>query len=256
MDDRALSPARAGNPTWSRHEGSIRKIEEEDMFQVSALMVLLLGADEKDVEDAIQKFKAAMKSPEASIRAEAVLEVGKTQHEKVQKVIGAYLSTDERSVRIAAKALGAFQEKKPKAVTILAEALPSNAKEPQVQIAILTALRELREKAALAVAYRYLDDKNGNVADAAIEITEAIRSRDSVEPLIKLLKRLIGAGDGFSSGDGSLDAPPDERLQERAQLLDAAAQKALAAITGESFSGAREWEAWWKKNAGSFKVKE
>jgi HEAT repeat protein len=223
----------------------------------AAFVLALLAPDDKEAEDAIATFKSAAKSSEVSVRVEAVRELARMPHEKVIRVLGTVLTTDDKVVRVAAaKALGAFQDKKPKAVSVLAEAIGYNTKEPEVEIAILSALRELRDKAALGVAYRYLDEKNEKIAEAAIGVTEAIKSRDSVEPLIKLIKHLIGAGDGVSSGDGSLDAPPDSRLQERARLLDSAAQKALRAITGESFSSPREWEGWWKRNGATFRVKE
>jgi len=223
----------------------------------AATVFALLAPDDKAAEDAIAKFKSAAKSPDVSVRVEAVRQLGQTEHEKVLKVLASILESEDKVVRIeAAKVLGAYQDKKPKAVSVLAATLGSNSKEPEVEIAILLALRDLRDKGALGVAYRYLDDKNGKVAEAAIAITEAIKSRDSVEPLIKLIKRLIGAGDGVTSGDGSFDAPPDPRLQERARLLDAAAQKALRAITGESLSSPREWESWWKRSGAGFRVKE
>jgi HEAT repeat protein len=227
------------------------------MMWAAAIALTLLAPDDKEAEDALVKFKAAAKSPEVAVRMEAVGELGKTQHEKVLKVLASILETEDKAVRIAAaKVLGAYQDKKPKAVMVLAGALGSNAKEPEVEIAILSALRVLHDKAALGVAYRYLDDKNEKVAEAAIGITEMIRSRDSIEPLIKLIKRLIGAGDGVTSGDGSFDAPPDPRLQERARLLDSAAQKALRALTGESFSTPREWETWWKRSGAVFRIKD
>lgn len=215
------------------------------------------GAEDKEAEEALQKFKTEMKSPEVSTRVTAVTTLGRTQHEKTMKALAACLATDDRTVRIAtAKALGGFQEKKPKAVAILAEALAPNAKEPDVETAIFAALRDLHDRSALGVAYRYLEDKNGKVAESAISVTEAIHSRDSIEPLIKLLKKLVGAGDGVTSGDGSFDVPADENLKARARLLETAATKALAAITRERFSGAKEWEAWWKKTGATFQVKE
>jgi len=227
------------------------------MIRIAAVLLAFLGADDKEAEEAIAKFRLDSKSPEASIRVDAVRELARVQHEKVIRILGSVLSTGDKPIQIAAaKALGAFQEKKLKAVIVLAEAGATSIKDPDVAIAILSALRELREKAALGTAYRYLDDKDGKIAVAAIGITETIKSRDSVEPLIKLMKRLIGAGDGVSSGDGSFDAPPDPRLQERARNLTEAAQKALEAITGVSFSTAREWENWWKRNGATFRVKE
>jgi HEAT repeat protein len=228
------------------------------MMRFSAAILLLFAPDDKEAEDAIQKFKAGMKSPEVAARVQAVTDLGRTQHEKTLKVLAVCLATDDKSVRIAAaKALGGFLERKPKAVALLADALGANAREPDVEVAILAALQALHDRAALGTAYRFLEDKNGRVAEAAVLVTGAIHSRDSIDPLIKLLKRLVGAGDGVTgAGAGGYDVPPDEVLKERARLLEPAANKALAAITGERLSGAKEWETWWKKNAGTFVVKD
>lgn len=222
-----------------------------------AMVLFLMPADEKETEDAIQRFKAAMKSPELATRVVAVGDVGKLQNVRVLRVLASCLVTDDKAVRIAAaKSVGGFQEKKPQAVAVLADGLEANAKEPDVQAEILSAMKVLREEAALAPAYRHLDDKNEKVAEAAIGVTGVVRSRNSVDPLIKLMKKLLTAGEGVSSGDGSFDVPPDEALRERARKLEAAAAKALGSITGEKWSTAQEWAGWWKSNSGTFKVKE
>jgi HEAT repeat protein len=220
-------------------------------------MAFVLGlSDDKEAEAAVQKFKSAMKSPDSVVRVAAVTELGQLQHDRVLKVLASCLVTDEKVVRIAAaKSLGAFQEKKSLVVAALSDALPANLKEPEVQVELLAALKGLHEPAALGVAYRYIDDKNAKVAEAAIGVTETMPSRNSIDPLVRLMKKLVSAGDGFTSGDGSLDVPPDEGLRERARKLQAAASKALQAITGEKLSTAAEWDGWWKRNAATFKLR-
>jgi HEAT repeat protein len=222
-----------------------------------AMTVVLALSDDKEAEEAIQKFKTEMKSPETAVRVSAVTELGHLQHERVMKVLASCLVTDVAFVRIAAaKGLGAFQERKPQATALLAEAMAANSKEPDVQVALLSALKALHEANALSVAYRYLDEKNVKVSEAAIGVTESIHSRASVDPLIHLMKKLATAGDGVSSGDGSFDVPADEALKARARTLQAAANKALQSITGEKWSTAGEWDAWWKRNAGTFKTRD
>jgi len=160
-------------------------------------------------------------------------------------------------VRIAAaKALGAFQDRKAQAASLLAEALAPNAREPDVQIEIFSALKRLREESGLRAGQRHLEDKNLKVAEAAVELMGAVRSKSSVDPLIRLMKRLATAGDGVSLGDGSIDVPPDEALREAARKLQTAASQALQSITGERFSSVGEWDGWWRRNAATFKVKE
>jgi HEAT repeat protein len=221
-----------------------------------AMTLFLALSDDKEAEEAVQKFKSAIRSSDPAVRVAAVTELGQLQHDRVLKVLASCLITDERVVRIAAaKSLGAFQDRKGHATAALSDALPGNLKEPDVQVEILSAMKALHEPAALGAAYRYLDDKNAKVAEAAIGVMEAVHSRNSIDPLIKLMKKLVSAGDGFTSGDGSLDVPPDEALRERARKLQGAASKALQSITGEKLSTAGEWDVWWKRNAATFKLR-
>ncbi len=222
-----------------------------------AMTLFLALSDDKEVEDAIQKFKSTMKSPELAVRIGAVTEVGRLQHIRVMKVLASCLSTDDKFVRVAAaKSLGAYQEKKPLATALLTEGLDPNAKEPDVLISIFTAMMTLHEESSLAAAYRHLDDKNTKVAEAAIGLTGVVRSKNSIDLLVRLMKKLISAGEGYSSGDGNFDVPADEAMREHARRLESAASKALQSITGEKLSTAQEWGAWWKNNASTFKVKD
>jgi len=225
---------------------------------IALTMALMLSlADDKEAEDAIQKFKLEMKSPETAVRVAAVSELCRLQHDRVMRVLASCLVTDVTFVRIAAaKGLGAFQEKKSQATALLADAMVANVKEPDVQVALLSAMKVLHEASALAVAYRYLDDKNAKVAEGAIGITETVHSKSSIDPLIHLMKKLVTSGDGYSSGDGSFDVPADEVLKARARTLQAAANKALQSITGEKRSTAGDWDTWWKHNAGAFKMRD
>ena len=103
---------------------------------LSSLILLLLAPDDREAEEAIRKFRVGMKSPENSARAQAVAELGRTQHEKTMKVLGFCLETDDRSVRIAAaKALGAFQEKKRSVAALLEESLAHKVKETEKEVA-------------------------------------------------------------------------------------------------------------------------
>ena len=219
--------------------------------------VILTGLlDDKEADEAVRAFRAAMKSTEVSARVAAVSELGKCRHEKVLKVLATCLIIDEKEVRIqAADALGQFNVRKPQVCGLLSDALEMNRRSPEVESAILKALKELGEEGALGPAYRYMDDKNSKVAEAAIGILGVVRYKASIEPLLKLMKKLIHSGEGYNSGDGSLDVPEDEQLRQRARQLQAAACKALQSITGEKWSTSEDWESWWKKNAATFKVK-
>ncbi len=220
------------------------------------LFFALAMLGDKEAEDAIHTFRLSVKSGDLAERVAAVEGLGRCRHEKVMKVLASCLTVDDKMVRVAAaSSLGKFDIKKPQACLVLASALEPNAKEPDVQVAIFGALQNLGEAPALATACQYIDHKNGKVAESAIAITGTVRSRVSIDPLIRLMKKLASSGDGFSSGDGNFDVPPDEQLRERARRLQAAASKALQSITKENRSSVEEWETWWKQNAATFTIK-
>jgi HEAT repeat protein len=220
------------------------------------LFLALATVGDKEAEDAIHTFRTSVKSGDLADRVAAVEELGRCRHEKVMKVLASCLVVDDKFVRVAAAtSLGKFDIKKPQACLILAGALESNSKEPEVQVAIFGALQNLGEAPALAAAGQYIDHKNEKVAESAIAITGKVRSKASIDPLIRLMKKLVSSGDGFSSGDGSFDVPTDEQLRERARRLQAAASKALQSITRERYSSVEEWDTWWKHNAATFTVK-
>lgn len=222
----------------------------------AVLGVALLMAGDKEAEDAISAFRTAIKSPDLAARVSAVEELGRCRHERVMRILGGCLATDDKAIRLAAaRALAGFDSRKPQASQILAAALEPNSKEAEVVAAIFTALKNLGEPGSLQTAYLYIDHKDARAAEAAIGLTGAVRSRNSIDPLLRLMKKLRTSGDGYSSGDGNFDVPPDEQLRERARRLQGAASKALQSITGQSLSSVEDWEAWWKRNAGSFTLK-
>ena len=225
-------------------------------MRMLTLALVLANSDDRAAEEALQAFKTGIRSPELNVRVAAVSELGACRHERTMRVLAGCLVTDDKAVRVAAaRALGAFDLKKPQASVMLAEGLVPNGREPEVQAAILKGLKDLGQESALVQAYRFLDDRNLSVAEAAVEITGAVRSRSSVDPLIRLMRKQASAGDGYTSGDGRFDVPPDEQLRERGRKLQAAAVKALQSITAEKWSTAGEWEAWWKRNSATFRVK-
>jgi HEAT repeat protein len=223
-------------------------------------LLALLGPDEKEADDALQKFKAAIKTSDVNARMQAVAQLGEVHHEKVMRALAQYLTTDEKGVRVVAvKAIGKFDIKKSLAVSLLAAALPANTMEVEVEEAIFTAFKELSDPSALPTAYQYFETKQEKVAEASIRLTGEIKSRNSIDPLLKLLKKLQNAGEAVGgSGTGTYGGqvvPADAELRARAQRLTAAAMKALELITGEKFGNLHDWDAWWKKNAAAFHVK-
>jgi HEAT repeat protein len=215
----------------------------------------LLAVDDKEADDAISRFKAAFKSTDVNARIEAITVLGAVQHEKVVKVLGNFLTTDEKGVRVeAVRSLGR-SEKKSLAATLLSAALSGNAGEPEVQERIFVALGALGDPASLPTAYPYFETKTTKVGEAAIHLTAEIRSRNSIDPLLKLMKKLENAGEASAQGVNGQSIPANASQRERAKQLTAAAVAALEAITQEKFTTTSDWNNWWRKNSATFKVK-
>ncbi|MBI2931028.1 MAG: hypothetical protein HYY16_05205, partial [Planctomycetes bacterium] len=98
------------------------------------------------------------------------------------------------------------------------------------------------------------------------------KSKDSIPPLVDLVRELeaIHDGDFGASGTGgsqpgqppgSNTPPPsqskgyDDKQKRKLEVLPAAIA-ALRRITGQDFEKAVEWTGWWAKNAKTFKEPE
>ena len=246
-----------------------------------ALVSPLAGPDDKEAEDAVEKFKTAYKSRSAEERAAAVADLAKVKHAKVLSKLAALVQVDDVAVRkAAAGGLGGFTtELRSKAGAALVAALAPNAKDEEVVLAIYAALGKLQDENALPSVHRAFDEKDLDVAKAAIDASGDIRGRISIEVLIELLKDLDpGKKDGRVPGGNTTGVPGgnvpggnvpgvgglpgipggggnDPKAKRRKELVPAA-KKALAAITKEKWSTTGEWEIWWGRNKATFKVEK
>lgn len=264
------------------------------MLRFASLVALVLAplsaaaqddkAADKAAEEALDKFKEAYKSKNAEERAAAVFNLSKTEHPRILNKLGQLLLADMDTVRIAAaNGLAEAKEKsnKPKAAAHLLAAIGPNAaaKDGNVVTAIYAALGKLREEAALPAVHGAFEHKDVAQAKAAIECAGNIRSRNSIEPLLKLADEydpkgnknsnkkpggtgvpggsgLPGAGGGGVSaggvnvpGGGGTD-PKTKRSKETFPTI----MKALQTITKEKWSTAEEWGIWWERKKATFKV--
>jgi len=232
------------------------------------LLLLALQAGDAEAGAALEKFRIAFKAKEAEERAAAVTELAKTQHEKVVVRLGQLLTQDQKEVRMAAaRGLGAVSvaDLKQKAVNHLAKALAPNAAEVNVAIAIVDALEEIAPNAGLVVLHQHFTSPAIPVARTAIEVAERFKRRESVPPLVALVKYLEvasrealnvgpeGRREVVGGGLPGAGAPVDPEAPRREKVLKPAALKALETITKKSFKTAREWETWWKEKGADFK---
>ncbi|HVR87156.1 MAG TPA: HEAT repeat domain-containing protein [Planctomycetota bacterium] len=228
----------------------------------------LLGADQ-ETEDALKAFDKGYRNPDAHARAGAVLELARTQNIAIMSKLAEFLTADEAPVRIAAaKGLGDFKENKPKAAGVLMSALGVDAKEFDVVAAILTALGTLGDPSGLSTIHQHFSSKEPKDAEhlvpkSAILAAGLARSRDSLEPLMELLKEELKAtgttGNDKSTkntGGGVRGIPGGgtNPQKDRAKALIPSVIKALQAITREKWATAKEWEIWWEHHKDNFVV--
>ena len=232
-------------------------------------LILLLALQADDPTKALDAFKTAYKSKEVAERAAAVTELAKTEHEKVLATLAKLLVVDDKAVRIAAaKGMGDLRQTdlRKKAVTYLSKAIPPNAAEVDVILAVVETLELIGPGVGLAVLHQHFVWPTIPVAEGAVIAAGKLKKRESVQPLITLLKVLqlssreaqnVGPGGktvtggglpGVSGGAVDPDAP------KREKAITPLAHRSLEQITKMSFKTWKEWETWWKEKGPDFEV--
>jgi hypothetical protein len=220
-------------------------------------------ADDKTVDEALEKFKTDYKAKEAGARATAVMELAKTSHDKVLARLGQILdSQEDKEVRVAAaKGLGSAGENKKKAAQVLIAATQPNAKEPFVLAAILEALGKIGDQIACPTVESHFKSKNATVLKAAVEAAGDLKSRGSAHPLIELLKNLEeGAKEAPAFGNNNNNnnagvgnrGMTDDMARERERVVKPVLLKVLANLTKCGFTMAKEYEDWWRSDGAKF----
>jgi HEAT repeat protein len=139
------------------------------------------AGDDKEVEEAIHRFKKGMNNPSAPARATAVTELSSTKTEKTAAMLGNLLGADTEPVRkAAALGLGGFTDYKKIVTPMLLNGLNINAKEPKVMEAIFQGLGKLDDETALPTIHKYFEDKDKDVASAALLSAAEIRTVGSI----------------------------------------------------------------------------
>jgi hypothetical protein len=231
------------------------------------LLLALLQAD--DPQKALDAFKTAYKSKEVAERAAAVAELAKTEHEKVLAKLAQLLVVDDKTVRIAAaKGMGDLRQTdlRKKAVGYLSKAVPPNAAEVDVIVALIETLELIGPGVGLAVLHQHFLWPQIPVGEGAVIAAGKLKRKESVQPLITLLKLVqiasreaqnVGPGGktvtggglpGVSGGAVDPDAP------KREKILTPLATRSLEQITKMSFKTWKEWETWWKEKGPDFEV--
>ena len=226
---------------------------------ILALVLLLQAADDKAaVDEAIKRFNKAYANPNASARATAVTELGGTKHDRTLKMIIPLVSADVSDVRAAAaSALAGFGDWKKLVTPSLQGAMQSNAKDPKVQKAILTALGKLADPLGLPTIHGNFREPSMTVTTAAIEATGLARQKESMDALLELQKDVQKWLKNKQSGPYRKDDGQQGDDNEAKTRLDSVQKliiKAYQDITKEKWATANEWEIWWGKKKANFEV--
>jgi len=224
------------------------------------LLLALVGGNDKDAEDALERFKTAYKNTSAAGRASAVTELSRTPHEKTLVKLEGILGTEEMPVRIAAaKGMGNYTDYKKKVTPVLIGALAATNKDTMdLAIAILDALGKLGDESALATLQQHFDDKEAKIAQAALIAAGDLKSSKAIDPIIEIMKKYekitnADKNDKKAKKDNgggvvSLPGGGDDPQKKLAKDVLPTCIKALTAITKEKWTTSQEWIIWWGRH--------
>jgi HEAT repeat protein len=228
-------------------------------FLLAGLLSARAADDNKDVEESLHQFKKAMANPSAPARAAAVADLARTPSEKAAVAIGSLIGSEADPVKIAAaEGLGNFHDYKKVAVPLLLAGLNANAKEPKVLEAIFKGLGKLSDPDTLSTIHKYFEDKDADVAKAALMSAAEIRNVSSIDIMITLMKKYEKIDEQAKKGGGGYginvpNAGADPKGKLAKDVLPTII-KALQTITKEKWATTKEWEIWWNKYKATFKI--
>jgi HEAT repeat protein len=184
----------------------------------------------------LDDFKKAPKTSDEE-KAAAVKILARQKDPRLLNALIPLLADPNTVARIdAIKAIGAYA-KNPVASQALVSALKAAHKEPEVEVAALKALGQVKDWSTAPTVIDFFNDGEPGVDKAAIAAAGEIKSPDFVKELIDILRdtgRRGGRRGNAVGGGGN-------------RRHHAEAQQALEAITGEAkAASAEDWENWWK----------
>jgi len=215
------------------------------------------AVDEKTAEKAVRSFNAfprAKHSEEEYI--EALNAMAETVHSRTLNRLAAIVgsSSEAPKVRIAAALkMGEMAPLKKQAAAALSGAYSSASQAPAVQLIILQALGMTKDSGALSCIHRAFEEKDPDLVRRAVASAGIIKHPNSVDAILTLLSRLEKQIQ--AAGDGPKPAPADGKPVDVDSLKETAdaCNKALAAITGQSFASSAAWQDWWNRNRSTIK---
>lgn len=220
------------------------------------MLALLLCVVPQDPAARLEAFRAALKEAGADLEKQVVAFEGLAG--------AADPAIRDEAVKYVKKTRGTVRQA---AARVLID-YPDDADATDVLLSALKAEGDLSARVGITdvIAVTCPDDDakkiaalyghpDAEVAAAALEGTERVRSADLVEPLIKVAAYLESVPEPQEENDyyrAKFQNLPE--VQRRKQLCLAPAIGALRSLTGQSLTKAQEWADWWAGNKSDFKV--
>lgn len=233
--------------------------------------------DDAILRDALRKFNDEFTRSGSGDdeKITAVRALAQYRSDRVVRALSPSLTHGSLKVRMAvARELGGFHNvaAAPEALVVALKTYESTGKKTDgIRIFALRSLGQLKSKDAAPDVDRLILDRSQWVSKAAIDASGLIRSRTSIEPLLKALRRVEGPEGNGEIGINPLadELPPvtvqalvKQSLLEKVRppserdVLAEPIVGSLKLITRASCAGAKDWEGWWSKNRATFKVPE
>lgn len=225
---------------------------------------------EKEAKKMIGEFqKTLSKATTDDDRVTAIHVLGGTRHPKILDILKKLLVGYSPAINTAAAEEVGQYSKSQDAAEALTQAIKSSNKNKDMIKTYFKALGQVRFYGSAKFIQGYFQFPDEEVSRAAIETAAAIRSRESIEPLIMFLleleqKDLMFKQKPTPPPDPNKKPTPEEQAAQaaadmekrRVAALLPAVNSALGAITKQNHPNARDWVDWWKKNKATFKVED
>ncbi len=237
------------------------------LLLVLTTLALPLSAEEPDAaaadaKAALDAFHAEWKeAKDADERKSAVTRLSAVRHPTVYKALATVLGSGEDAAvrRAAAKSLGSYHDRR--CAPLLISALERSRKDEEVHVAVLTALGDSEDPAAIEPLGKIaragasaLDKPTFAPTAAAIDALARLRFRPTVEGLFKI-------GETVESSGKTTGAPDPDKMAARYGLMD----RVLAALRdltgqdfkeGDAFPTFQAYQKWWKENGKKWDPKK
>ncbi len=223
-------------------------LSAEDKAMVAVIEKEMRQQHEEAVKQAIDEFKKEIRSKSIGDRVNAVKALDAAERDakiipELSRLVG-----DAESVRIAAmEALARYRRDKAAALA-LAGMIPANSRSASMLARNLDALAGVGHESALPAIVRFVSDKDGRVAAAAIRALGESNSPAAIPLLVEIWEKLEKEK---TRGDDQKRIAED-RLKEIGDPLKAA----LTELTGQKHSAVEDYRAWWTQNRAAHRPKE